>query len=531
MSQIYRVIALQFALAISALCIGSVCAGQQSTAPVISLRYPVEISAEERAFVQALPTLQVSPYQHIPPMSFYDAQTESFQGISVDVFRFIAEHIGLSYHFVVDEGLYVDKLIEEFEQGQFDTLIPVSYNPERAKLGLFTDTYYEGFYALITRKAEQIQISSPEQLKQYRVGVIEKAAAVPYVQSLVPELKTYAFNDGNTLYEALRANDIDIAVFNQSVFAQDRYRLELFDLEDIYTLYDYPRAYGFLFQNSTDNARLVDIFNRYIAAIDSSRSVRQHENGEQRLISKYIEQQNQQKLLWLVLLLGAAVLIIVYRAYRSHQRIAAELVRSHQRIVRQHEALQEANRRLEHLSRTDVLTGLSNRRDFDERFNIEFSRHQRSAEPLSVLMVDIDFFKHINDDYGHEVGDVYLQKIAEVLTAMMVRSTDLVARYGGEEFVCLLPETDSDGAVNVAEQLREAVMVLHAQCADVLPRAITVSVGVATLQGASCNQHQLVKQADTQLYRAKDSGRNCVRSIVLDHSVQCCEPLPLRSST
>ena len=117
MSQIYRVIALQFALAISALCIGSVCAGQQSTAPVISLRYPVEISAEERAFVQALPTLQVSPYQHIPPVSFYDAQTESFQGISVDVFRFIAEHIGLSYHFVVDEGLYVDKLIEEFEQG------------------------------------------------------------------------------------------------------------------------------------------------------------------------------------------------------------------------------------------------------------------------------------------------------------------------------------------------------------------------------------------------------------------------------
>ncbi len=152
-------------------------------------------------------------------------------------------------------------------------------------------------------------------------------------------------------------------------------------------------------------------------------------------------------------------------------------MRSHQRIVRQHEALQEANRRLEHLSRTDVLTGLSNRRDFDERFNIEFSRHQRSAEPLSVLMVDIDFFKYINDDYGHAVGDVYLQKIAEVLTAMIVRSTDLVARYGGEEFVCLLPETDSYGAVNVAEQLREAVMVLHAQCADVLPRAITVSVG------------------------------------------------------
>ncbi len=173
--------------------LGLLVLGNNLTAPVISLRYPVEISAEERDFVQALPTLQVSPYQHIPPVSFYDAQTESFQGISVDVFRFIAEHIGLSYHFVVDEGLYVDKLIEEFEQGQFDTLIPVSYNPERAKLGLFTDTYYEGFYALITRKAEQIQISSPEQLKQYRVGVIEKAAAVPYVQVTGARIKDLCF--------------------------------------------------------------------------------------------------------------------------------------------------------------------------------------------------------------------------------------------------------------------------------------------------------------------------------------------------
>lgn len=137
-------------------------------------------------------------------------------------------------------------------------------------------------------------------------------------------------------------------------------------------------------------------------------------------------------------------------------------------------------------------------------------------------MVDIDLFKSINDHYGHAIGDVYLQKIAAVLSTVMSRSNDLAARYGGEEFVCLLPDTDLSGALQVAEEIRLAVMAVHLDNTEVLPQAVTVSVGVATLQGSSCSVVELLKQTDMQLYRAKDAGRNCVCGILLaetcDHS-------------
>src|SRR5690606_18445361 len=146
-------------------------------------------------------------------------------------------------------------------------------------------------------------------------------------------------------------------------------------------------------------------------------------------------------------------------------------------------ALQAANKKLEYLNRTDELTQLANRRYFDQQLALEHMRHQRSGAALSLLMVDIDHFKSINDHYGHAIGDVYLQKIAAVLSTVMSRSNDLAARYGGEEFVCILPDTDLSGALQVAEEIRLAVMAVHLDNTEVLPQAVTVSIGVATLQG------------------------------------------------
>ena len=130
-------------------------------------------------------------------------------------------------------------------------------------------------------------------------------------------------------------------------------------------------------------------------------------------------------------------------------------------------------------------------------------------------MVDIDLFKSINDHYGHAIGDVYLQKIAAALNTIMSRPNDLAARYGGEEFVCILPDTDLSGALQVAEEIRLAVIALHLDNAEVKPQPITVSVGVATSQGSKYSVSELLKQADMQLYRAKNEGRNRVCGVLL----------------
>ena len=148
--------------------------------------------------------------------------------------------------------------------------------------------------------------------------------------------------------------------------------------------------------------------------------------------------------------------------------------------------------------------------EFVER---EWARSIRENTMISVIMVDLDFFKAVNDHYGHATGDDYLRAVAQVLQQHAARASDLAARYGGEEFVCLLPDTDVLGAVSLAERIRKAVMqcgIPHA--ASRAASVVTVSIGVV-----SCVCHdsilpeQIVQRADEQLYLAKNEGRNCVK--------------------
>lgn len=484
----------------------------------ITLQESVILTAEEQALIRSLPTLKVSAYRRAPPLSLYNRREKQYEGISIDVFRFIADEINLSYAFIQTENTSFNENIQQFEQGHVDVLMPASYLAEREQMGVFTDEYHHGFYSAIALRENQIRISNAEQLQQYRVGVVTATAVEFYLQSLMPKEQILSYDSG-AIYEALRRNKIDIAVFNHGVFAYDRIHFELFDMQNVYTLYEYPLGYSFLLKRSPEHLKLLAIFNRYIHAIDSRTSVLEHEDDERILIDKYIKQKNKQHLLWIVIVATSIFLFVLLNGYRSRQRIVVQLSESHARIVQQHQALQEANNKLERLSQTDALTGLANRRFFDQQFNLEHARYVRGAGALSVLMVDIDHFKSINDYYGHAVGDLYLQNIAAVLLAEVSRPNDMVARYGGEEFVCILPDTDLPGALKVAEQVREAVMALHLNNAEDPPQPLTVSVGVATLQGVHSSADALLKQADVQLYRAKDMGRNRVCGIVLSEHV------------
>ena len=158
----------------------------------------------------------------------------------------------------------------------------------------------------------------------------------------------------------------------------------------------------------------------------------------------------------------------------------------------------------------DGLTGVHNRRYFEERLASEWARAARNATALSAVLIDVDFFKRFNDHYGHQAGDDCLRRVAACLRAELQRPADLVARYGGEEFVCLLPDTPLEGALNVARRLGQQVQTLaieHTR-SDVAPQ-VTVSLGVCTGQAtAGRPAAELVRQADAQLYSAKSQGRN-----------------------
>jgi diguanylate cyclase (GGDEF)-like protein/PAS domain S-box-containing protein len=160
----------------------------------------------------------------------------------------------------------------------------------------------------------------------------------------------------------------------------------------------------------------------------------------------------------------------------------------------------------------DGLTGIPNRRRFDEHVENEFRRAKRSGSPLSLAMIDVDAFKDYNDNYGHQKGDDCLILIAAALTRILGRPCDLVARYGGEEFVALMPDTNADGALQLAESMRrevESLAVEHA-FSGVAPH-VTISVGLLT-QVPSHNTviSHMIGAADRALYQAKRGGRNCV---------------------
>ena len=163
---------------------------------------------------------------------------------------------------------------------------------------------------------------------------------------------------------------------------------------------------------------------------------------------------------------------------------------------------------LREMAFVDGLTGVHNRRHFDEQFEMEMQRALRSRESLAVLLADVDFFKRYNDAYGHLAGDDCLRRVARALKNSLRRPGDVLARYGGEEFACILPDTGLAGALSVAENMEAAVRALqmdHSQ-SDVGP-FLSVSLGVAVSTSGRSDAASLLSLADEQLYKAKAQGR------------------------
>jgi diguanylate cyclase (GGDEF)-like protein len=193
----------------------------------------------------------------------------------------------------------------------------------------------------------------------------------------------------------------------------------------------------------------------------------------------------------------------------------AELLEnSRQQALELEQALQDlkkSNARLEELTHTDALTQVSNRRRFDQVLAQEWKRLSRTQKPLSLILLDIDYFKAYNDCYGHPTGDACLYQVAQAARSVLKRPSDVLARYGGEEFAAILPDTDQAGAIQIAEAMKTAIAALQISHtgSQLSPPIISISLGVATqVPNPSHTPHDLIAEADQALYQAKHQGRN-----------------------
>jgi len=190
----------------------------------------------------------------------------------------------------------------------------------------------------------------------------------------------------------------------------------------------------------------------------------------------------------------------------------AELAEANSRLMATTLELEKANQRLAMLSITDGLTGVANRRRFDEMLAVEWGRACREKSELALMIIDVDHFKLFNDTYGHQQGDECLKSVAGALQSTLQRNGDFIGRYGGEEFVVLLPSASNDDAVSIAERLRERVVALALPHRGSPPGClVTVSIGVVSaVPENAMGAESFLAAADEALYRAKREGRNRV---------------------
>ena len=215
---------------------------------------------------------------------------------------------------------------------------------------------------------------------------------------------------------------------------------------------------------------------------------------------------------------------INWAVLRQRVRRLIDQANLHQQLEAANKQLENANDQLaivvgelQRLVSIDGLTQVANRRCLDEYLEQECRRAQREHSPLSMVLCDIDFFKNYNDNYGHQDGDYCLQQVAHAISKATNRPADLVARYGGEEFAIILPNTDAEGALNVAVRANAIVQALQLPHDHSKVSAhVTISCGVATLSVAPFLPTDLLKGADRALYMAKADGRNCVRQLDLN---------------
>jgi diguanylate cyclase (GGDEF)-like protein len=214
--------------------------------------------------------------------------------------------------------------------------------------------------------------------------------------------------------------------------------------------------------------------------------------------------------LFFIILLSMGLMVLFVWMQAKESRLLNQHRKHLQALVKERTlALEQANVTLKNLSETDPLTQIANRRSYDIKLSQAILFAKRVNQPLSLLVIDIDYFKKFNDNYGHGAGDIALKNVAHLISTTLPRATDFAARYGGEEFTVLLPATDINGAYGVAERIRlkiELEAMKHEFSA--VCNFVTVSIGIAELTPDIFQDSDLFKQADKALYKAKAQGRN-----------------------
>jgi diguanylate cyclase (GGDEF)-like protein len=443
---------------------------------VLAAPYPdIHLTPEEQAYLDRAGTIRMCVDPDWVPFEQINAQGQH-EGIAADLVQLAANRVGLKIE------LYPVKTWEESlaasKNKQCQVMSFLNQTAAREQWLIFTQPIFFDQNVIVTRE-EHPYIGDPKALTEHVVVMPRGTMIEERLRSDYPRLRVITTATEAEAMTLVSERKADMTIRSLIVAAYEIKKKGLFNLKISGQIPEYANQLriGVL----KNEPILRDILNKGVGTI----TVQEREAIANQHVLIKVQQGIDYTLVWQVIAGSGLIMLLVLAWNRKLTALNNELAR---------------------LSVTDTLTGLFNRLKTDEVLIAEFKRSMRSDHPFSVILVDIDHFKHVNDTYGHQVGDQVLITVAKTLQTN-TRGTDVLGRWGGEEFIIVSPHTDQIGAVKLAENLRQSLQDQN------IPRVqqITASFGVATYR-SSDQPKDLVARADAALYEAKRQGRNRVEA-------------------
>ena len=443
-------------------------------------------TVEEREYLASKESLRMCVTPSRLPFEDIDEQG-NHTGIIADILRLIAQRIGLRLEVVPASSR--NQSAAYAASGTCDIVSGLSKRPTESKRFLFSKPYLESMDVIVT-KDDAPYIPDLQSLAGKDVGVVAGDVVEGFLKDNYPAIRIRTMASEEAALRMVAKEKVDAAIAGLQTASYTIHELGLYSLK---IAGQTPFKRYFRIGVSKADAPLRPILNKAVASLSSQKINR----ISQKWLSIKYEHGFNYQLFWQVL----AVLAVVVGIFIYWNR---KLSRLNQKLAEAHQQLAHKSEELEKISVTDGLTGLFNRLRLEEILHDESERSRRYMRPLSVIMMDIDRFKGINDTFGHRAGDGVLRDVSEAVSRD-VRQADTVGRWGGEEFIILCPETDLRNAAALAEKLRKRIEGLQLQGVG----SVTSSFGVAELQAGE-EFEDMIHRADEAMYRAKQKGRNRV---------------------
>lgn len=405
-------------------------------------------------------------------------------GLSAEVVRLFSKRAPVQFELVPTETW--TQSIQSIKEGRCDIFTMAMKTPERQEYLHFTEPYLE-VPTVVLGRIEAPFIERVGDLRGKRIGIVEGYALAELLESRYPSFNLIEVADEQTGLRKLQNDELDGYI---TTLATASYYMQELGLADVKVTGRIPADWSLSVATRKDEPVVLGIMQKLV----SSLTTEERKDLERQWRNIRLKQSNDYTLFWQMAIAAILITALLFYWNRKLNRLNRDLT--------------NANETLARLSVTDDLTKLGNRSYFDQEFRKSFQWCQRHGSGFAVAMVDADHFKKINDNYGHEAGDVCLKTLAELMREHFRRETDRLSRFGGEEFVIFASYEDSSEIKNRLESFRRAVEDSCSVCGE-NEINITISIGLATgTPGPGDSPAEFLRQADQALYLAKQNGRN-----------------------